>query len=152
MCVRTVLKVIVLLVGASAFLVILHLGPAGGLGKRRQVLDVLSLADGSRLCLLQFRNDHWLEAYTVALYRLYPDETTEATLLGFEDSYWWFGKLRRCKDNDLIHVKVWGHVACLYNPGSKETFWPGGDFEPRKPSRDRTGSLARDLQRYKQKP
>lgn len=105
-----------------------HLGPRLGFENEPKSLHKLTLSDGSRLILVQKRNNNLLEAYSSLLYRDYQDGRTEVTGLGYEDSYWWLANLHASADGKSIEIRAWGTVSGVYDPTSKVTSWPGQRF------------------------
>src|SRR5262245_1208570 len=99
-------------------LAFLHLGPHLYLVRGEQVIAVSRLQDGSQLILSQSANNSLAEAYTVRLYRLYSDGRAERCLVGFEESYWWFGNLK-VKSTNVVELRTWGLPACTYRIDTK---------------------------------
>jgi hypothetical protein len=80
----------------------LHLGPAFGLIRGPIVLDSVSLGDGSLLLLVAKRNPSLSEAYNVTLYRRDDLGAWSCAQLGFEESFWWFGKINSVSGNSNV--------------------------------------------------
>ena len=121
---------LVLLVATPMALICLHLGPDFGFDKMPKVLCALTLNDGSRLVLIQKRNDSLLDAYSSLLYRCYPDSRVEVTELGFEDSFWWLATLRTATNAKSIEIRACGTIEGIYDPASKVASWPSQKFPP----------------------
>lgn len=117
--------IILILTLLPIFAVFGHLGPKLGFQKRH-IAARLNLNDGSRLILLQLRNKDLIEAYTTVLYRIYPDGQVESSGIDFEDSYWWFPKLRPTPDGNSINISSLGFGHGLYDSTTKiiSISWP----------------------------
>jgi hypothetical protein len=91
-----------------------HLGPSLHLARKEEVVASLRLKDGSLLVLAQKPNKGLVKAFTVRLYRLYPERRVEVTLVGFKESYWWRGRLKKMTD-DFVDIQYLGMSACTYD-------------------------------------
>jgi hypothetical protein len=113
----------VLVLALFLAVLVFHLGPTLGFGKAGRVRNVLRLADGSHLILVQTRNSDLIEAYTVNLYRLFDGGGAEVCLVGFEESYWWHPSMRAIPGLSVVELRADGASACNYDTASRELTW-----------------------------
>ncbi len=109
--------------------VFFFLGPTLYFGHNEKVLDSLVLDDGSSLILAQKSNRLLSEPFTVRVYRLYPNHKAYKTLVGFEESYWWLGRLRPV-DKHSVNIKWFGNSACSYDTESCAVTWNDKSYPP----------------------
>src|SRR5438445_13614657 len=93
---------------------LLYWGPSLHLNSGPRLLGDLHLPDGSRLLLVQRPYREFVEPYSVNLYRVYADGFAEATVVGFEDSYWWFGALAY-RGGKSVDIRAFGASTCIYD-------------------------------------
>src|SRR2546423_14846121 len=91
-------------------MVLVHLGPHLHLSNQN-ALAHLKLGDGSRLLLLETANPSVIDAFTVELFRLYPNGGAEKCLVGSEESHWWFGKLVT-ESRSVVQLRSMGTQQC----------------------------------------
>jgi hypothetical protein len=120
----------VVLIGLPVF----HLGPSLHLRKGGQVMHSTVLPDGSRLILAQKANENWIEAFTVSLYRVYPDGKVHRWLIGFEESYWWLGRLR-ARTSNVVEIQSLGFSLCRYDLTTGLLTWNDNYHPPQSSNR-----------------
>jgi hypothetical protein len=118
------------LVAALLLIPIFHLGPTLGLAKKERIVSSLPLADGSKLVLTQKPNGNLIEAYSVFLYRVFPDQKVGKCLVGFKESNWWFAKLRM-KSASVVDIRADGQSACGFDLDSWTLTWNDRYLPPR---------------------
>jgi hypothetical protein len=118
------------LVAALLLIPIFHFGPTLGLAKKERTLSSMPLADGSKLVLTRKPNGSPIEAYSVFLYRVFPDEKVGKCLVGFKESYWWFAKLRM-KSASVVDIRADGESVCNFDLDSWTLAWNDG-YLPRR--------------------
>ncbi len=97
-------------------------GPTFHFGRGMSIVDSTVLTDGSVLVLTQEPNLGLLEPFTVRVFRLYPNRSAERTLVGFEESYWWRGRLKP-KDSHRIYLTALGIRQCSYDTSDGKVSW-----------------------------
>lgn len=130
MTMRKSCLIILGILGLCVAAIMFHLGPTLHFAKREKLIDSLRLPDGTRLLLTEKANASLSEPYTIRLYREYSDGKSERCLVGFEESYWWFGNLRR-KSGGVVDIRALGCSICTYDPEAKSLKWNDGTYPTR---------------------
>jgi hypothetical protein len=118
------------MLAAIPCVLLFHLGPSLCLNEKERVRDTLKLKDGSKMFLAQKPNGNWGEPFSVYVYRVLPDGRVARCLVGYEESYWWFAKLRM-KSTNVVDIRACGQSVCNYDLNGWTLTWNDNSYPPR---------------------
>lgn len=115
-------------------------GPPGIRTGETRILSSVILTNGSSIHVAAHKTGHWIDAFSVNLYRV-EGTNISRYYLGHEEAFWWGCSLRPRPAQDQLDIQAFGQTIAVYSIGADAIHWTDKSRPSSPPQQEADGSV-----------